>query len=127
MKEAAPRSQAEPNPKLIGEPSPRKRQPAPAAEAPLTDAERRSQESFDVGVWAALDLCRQRLTANRKYNPFQAFEERIILLALRETRGNQYRAAKLLGISRSTLRKRMKKHAINIGVRLIEDESKKKG
>lgn len=90
------------------------------------DTEHRAQESFDVGVWAALDLCRQRTNANKKYNPFQAFEERIILLALRETKGNQYRAAKLLGISRSTLRKRMKKHAINIGVKVLESRSPKK-
>lgn len=80
----------------------------------------RAQESFDVGVWAALDLCRQHLGRGEDYNPFDAFERRIILLALRETRGNQLRAARLLGISRSTLRKRVKRYEISIGMRVID-------
>lgn len=78
-----------------------------------------SQEAFDSGVWAALDLCRQARQADEKYNPFEAFEQRVILLGLRATEGNQLRAAKLLGISRSTLRKRMKKHKILIGMKII--------
>lgn len=90
----------------------------PADEEP--DPSVRSREAFDAGVWAALDLCRYHQQAAEKYNPFEAFEERIILLALRLTRGNQYRAAKLLGISRSTLRKRMKKHGILIGVKVVD-------
>jgi transcriptional regulator with AAA-type ATPase domain len=84
------------------------------------DPRLRAQESFDVGVWAALDLCRQSVKAAEKYNPFEAFEQRIILLALRSTGGNQLQAAKLLGISRSTLRKRMKKHRIQVGMRIVE-------
>jgi len=84
------------------------------------DLKVRAQEAFDVGVWAALDLCRQCRLAKKKYNPFLAFEERIILLALRSTRGNQLQASKLLGISRSTLRKRMKKHNIVVGMKIIE-------
>ena len=84
------------------------------------DMKVRAQESFDVGVWAALELCRQSRLAKKKYNPFVAFEERIILLGLRSTRGNQLQAAKLLGISRSTLRKRMKKHNITVGMKIIE-------
>lgn len=95
--------------------------PAPRKEAPASDPKLRAQEAFDVGVWAALDLCRLHQIEGAKYNPFSAFEERILLLALRSTRGNQYRAAKLLGISRSTLRKRMKKHGILIGVRVVEN------
>ncbi len=90
------------------------------SDAPATDAKRRAQEALDGGVWAALDLCRQSRLAGEKYNPFTAFEQRIILLALRGTRGNQLRAAQLLGISRSTLRKRMKKHRIQINTKIIE-------
>lgn len=86
----------------------------------FTDARARAQESFDVGVWAALDLCRQGRDLGNGYNPFLAFEERIILLALRATKGNQLRAAKLLNISRSTLRKRMKKHNIKINMMITE-------
>lgn len=98
-----------------------------ANEAPEVDNEeellkvtQRSQEAFDTGVWAALDICRKAADLDGKYNPFEAFEERIILLALRSTGGNQYRAAKLLGISRSTLRKRIKKHEISIDVKVVE-------
>jgi len=89
-------------------------------DGPRADPRTRAQESFDVGVWAALDLCRQARTAGKGYNPFLAFEEKIILLALRATKGNQLQAAKLLHISRSTLRKRMKKHHIQINTRIIE-------
>lgn len=84
------------------------------------DPKTRAQESLDVGVWAALDLCRQASMTGKTYNPFLAFEEKIILLALRATKGNQLQAAKLLHISRSTLRKRMKKHHIQINTRIIE-------
>ena len=91
-----------------------------AAEIPVGDVKARAQEAFDGGVWAALDLCRQHKMAGKKYNPFLVFEEKIILLALRATRGNQLQSAKLLGISRSTLRKRMKKHHIQINMKIIE-------
>ena len=41
-----------------------------------------------------------------------AVERELIINALRETRGNQVQAAKLLGITRATLRKRIEKFAI---------------
>jgi nitrogen regulation protein NR(I) len=41
-----------------------------------------------------------------------AMERVLITRALRETRGNQVQAAKLLGITRATLRKRIEKHGI---------------
>lgn len=80
----------------------------------------RGLETFDGGVYAALDLCRQSRSTNRDFNPFDAFEKRIILLALRSTQGNQLRAAQLLGINRATLRKRMIKHNISIGTRIVQ-------
>lgn len=80
----------------------------------------RGLEAFDGGVYAALDLCRQSRAGDQVFNPFDAFEKRIILLALRATQGNQLRAAQLLGINRATLRKRMIKHHISIGTRIIQ-------
>ena len=77
-----------------------------------------TQEVFDSGVYAALELCRQSRLSGRPYNPFEAFEQRAILLALRSTGGNQLRAAEVLGINRSTLRKRMKKHGIHVQPRV---------
>ena len=40
------------------------------------------------------------------------FEKAVVTLALKKTNKNQVRAAKLLGISRNTLRDRMKKYNI---------------
>ena len=44
-------------------------------------------------------------------------ERDIILRALKDTNGNKYRAAKKLGITRSTLYGKMKKH----GIKQIDD------
>jgi two-component system nitrogen regulation response regulator GlnG len=41
-----------------------------------------------------------------------AVERELVLYALRETRGNQVQAARLLGITRATLRKRMQKFVV---------------
>lgn len=81
---------------------------------------RRAREAFDSGVYAALDLCRRARSDEGNYNPFDAFEQRMILLALRTTDGNQLRAAELLGINRATLRKKMNKHAIRIDTRVVD-------
>lgn len=91
-----------------------------SADAALREeARNKAQEVFDNGIYAALDLCRHTRLEGGSYNPFDAFEQRIILLALRATAGNQLRAARLIGINRSTLRKRMKKHLISVGTRII--------
>ena len=45
-----------------------------------------------------------------------AVERELIAHALRETNGNQVRAAKLLGITRATLRKRIEKFVIKQAV-----------
>jgi two-component system nitrogen regulation response regulator GlnG len=87
---------------------------------PLPHAWMRGLEAFDGGVYAALELCRQSRERSGKFNPFEAFEKRIVLLALRTTQGNQLRAARLLGINRATLRKRMIKHNISVGTRIIQ-------
>lgn len=87
---------------------------------PLPHTWTRGLEAFDGGVYAALELCRQSRANAGLFNPFDAFEKRIILLALRATQGNQLRAARLLGINRATLRKRMIKHNISVGTKIIQ-------
>jgi two-component system nitrogen regulation response regulator GlnG len=51
-----------------------------------------------------------RTDPSRKVIP--TVERELIIQALTETRGNQVRAAKLLGITRATLRKRVEKYRI---------------
>jgi DNA-binding protein Fis len=49
---------------------------------------------------------------NPKLKILPAVERELIIQALLETKGNQVRAAKLLGITRATLRKRVEKFQI---------------
>ncbi len=49
---------------------------------------------------------------NREMQVIPAVERELIICALRETSGNQVQAAKLLGITRATLRKRIEKFGI---------------
>jgi two-component system nitrogen regulation response regulator GlnG len=51
-----------------------------------------------------------RLQSGIKVLP--AVERELVIEALKETQGNQVRAAKLLGITRATLRKRVDKFGI---------------
>jgi DNA-binding protein Fis len=52
--------------------------------------------------------------AGRAERPFDQIERALIRKALMATEGNQSQAARLLGITRTTLRKRMEKHKITI-------------
>ncbi|HEY6166478.1 MAG TPA: helix-turn-helix domain-containing protein, partial [Verrucomicrobiae bacterium] len=72
---------------------------APAA-APAGDIPALAQALFQ---WARQD-------ASRKIIP--SVERELVVEALKETKGNQVQAAKLLGITRATLRKRIAKFRI---------------
>jgi two-component system nitrogen regulation response regulator GlnG len=50
--------------------------------------------------------------ADSKFKILPAVERELVIQALRETSGNQVQAAKLLGITRATLRKRVEKFGI---------------
>jgi nitrogen regulation protein NR(I) len=52
--------------------------------------------------------------AGRPGKPFDQIEQTLIRKALTATSGNQSQAARLLGITRTTLRKRMQKHKITV-------------
>jgi DNA-binding NtrC family response regulator len=61
---------------------------------------------------------RQDFTDGRPGKPFDRIENALIRKALVATQGNQSRAALLLGITRTTLRKRMQKHKIVVRPRV---------
>jgi len=80
--------------------------PGPSAREPRGP----SPASADVAALAGTLFGWARLHPSLKILP--AVERELVVHALRETRGNQVQAAKLLGITRATLRKRMDKFGI---------------
>jgi two-component system nitrogen regulation response regulator GlnG len=64
----------------------------------------------DVAGLAAALFNWARLKPSAKVLP--AVERELVICALEETKGNQVQAAKLLGITRATLRKRIEKFGI---------------
>jgi transcriptional regulator of acetoin/glycerol metabolism len=50
--------------------------------------------------------------ADRRFKVVPAVERELVIQALKETQGNQLQAARLLGITRATLRKRMERFKI---------------
>src|SRR4051812_2196008 len=80
---------------------------APASSAPAT--------AGDGGVTDVVSLTRKLFQWARKDPKLKlipAVERELVLQALKETSGNQVQAAKLLGITRATLRKRIEKFGI---------------
>jgi len=93
-------------PEIVGQP------PAPSASAPLSTA---SAGTADVGGTDVVALTRKLFQWARKDPKLKlipAVERELVLQALKETSGNQVQAAKLLGITRATLRKRIEKFGI---------------
>ena len=77
-----------------------RRLPAVAGEAAATDAAALARQLFQ---WARRDP---------KLKVIPAVERELVIQALKETNNNQVHAAKLLGITRATLRKRIEKFGI---------------
>jgi two-component system nitrogen regulation response regulator GlnG len=79
------------------------------------NGQRDEGESLDGAV--ARWLAAHHPAPGRVYDEaLAAFERPLFLAALRETQGNQLRAAQLLGINRNTLRKRLTELAIDPGL-----------
>jgi len=86
-----------------------------SAVAPEEASERASAPAAGDPAELAAALFRwARQDAGRRVLP--AVERELVVQALQETGGNQVRAAKLLGITRATLRNRIAKHQIQRGV-----------
>jgi nitrogen regulation protein NR(I) len=85
------------------------------SEAPTADGPRAGAAAGGDPTELARALFRwARQDAGRKVLP--AVERELVVQALRETEGNQLRAAKLLGITRATLRKRIARYEIQRGL-----------
>jgi DNA-binding NtrC family response regulator len=87
-----------------------------AQPAAADSSDEKPRNGRDIG--RLLDPVFQRFhddyAAGRPGKPFDAIEAIFIRKALTVTEGNQSRAARLLGITRTTLRKRMQKHKIRV-------------
>jgi nitrogen regulation protein NR(I) len=88
---------------------PEVREPKPVAAAPEV-----VQTTVDAAVQRLFTLAR----SDPKFRIVAAVERELIIRALEETGGNQVQAAKLLGITRATLRKRVEKFGIARRVQL---------
>jgi two-component system nitrogen regulation response regulator GlnG len=86
--------------------------PAASASAPVSAG---PVTAGDAGVTDVVSLARKLFQWARKDPKLKlipAVERELVLQALKETSGNQVQAAKLLGITRATLRKRIEKFGI---------------
>ena len=87
--------------------------PAPATEkTPAAPASTAPEETSPADVAALSRVLFQWARENSKLKILPAVERELIIQALLETKGNQVRSAKLLGITRATLRKRVEKFQI---------------
>jgi two-component system nitrogen regulation response regulator GlnG len=86
--------------------------PAPEAGKPLSAVPLSAQEDGPADMAALARALFQWARENPKLKVLPAVEREMIIHALLETGGNQVQAAKLLGITRATLRKRVEKFQI---------------
>jgi DNA-binding NtrC family response regulator len=87
--------------------------PAPGTEkAPAPPDLTTAVEAKPADLASISRLLFQWARENPKLKILPAVERELIIQALLETKGNQVRAAKLLGITRATLRKRVEKFQI---------------
>ena len=82
------------------------------------DLKQRQAKSIGKFVEARLKGFMQNIKRFEKFNLYDMVipevERSLILMILKETKGNQIKAAKLLGINRNTLRSKIKKLKINV-------------
>ena len=86
--------------------------PAPAATPDSLSAGAAPATSGATDLTSVARLLFQWARADGKFKVIPVVERELIIQALSETKGNQVQAAKLLGITRATLRKRIEKFGI---------------
>jgi nitrogen regulation protein NR(I) len=90
--------------------------PTPIPTASATASAVASEGTGDLA--GIIRMLFQWARSNREFKVIPAVERELVINALNETKGNQVQAAKLLGITRATLRKRMEKFKIQQEVRV---------
>ena len=85
--------------------------PVSAAAAVVTDVS--LEEIIDKKMQECVRGLRGHTAANLHGLMLGLVEKPLLRAVMRETRGNQVRAAQLLGINRNTLRKKLKEHGID--------------
>jgi two-component system nitrogen regulation response regulator GlnG len=85
--------------------------PVSAAASVAVDAS--LEEIIERKLMECVRGLRQRSTANLYDLMIGLVEKPLLRAVLRETEGNQVRAAQILGINRNTLRKKLTEHGIN--------------
>lgn len=86
--------------------------PSPSAAAPVSSGAASAADGNVTDVVALSRKLFQWARKDPKLKLIPAVERELVLQALKETSGNQVQAAKLLGITRATLRKRIEKFGI---------------
>ncbi len=86
--------------------------PAPAPETKVAPAQVTISNGEPADLPAIVSLLFRWARRDAKLKIIPAVERELIIQAMRETKGNQVQAAKLLGITRATLRKRLEKFGI---------------
>ena len=99
-------------PKILGK-SGAKSGPKSSEAAPAIESQEPSSESEEAEVKQLIRALFRWARRHSDQKLIQRIERELVAEALRETRGNQVRAAALLGMTRATLRKRMEQYRIN--------------
>ena len=90
-----------------------------AATGPVLSAEAVTSEGGVSDLSAVARQLFQWARRDPKLKIIPAVERELVIQALKETEGNQVHAAKLLGITRATLRKRVEKHGIQRELKIL--------
>jgi Fis family transcriptional regulator len=93
-----------------------KKRTVPTLHGPINDEETPTSQSLRHIAAQAFRRYLKELNGNKPRNLYdfvlKEIEQPLILVALEHTQGNQTEAAKLLGLSRVTLRKKLRAHGL---------------
>jgi len=88
------------------------REPASASASPTDPAPREETLWSEIGLPEAYDILYERIRKESDKSILHAMEREMIRRALKETGGNQVKTSAILGITRSTLRKRIEQFSL---------------